>query len=435
MINFFKKNEITRIKKNIQGNLVRVSSLFLIQLFYLPLMIYIWGVEKTGYWFYLLAIPSLLSFWKLNFSEVSKQELIIRKNANKNEIYTISFLFTFITLLIFAVIYFTINIKYVNFFEIFKNVEIYKFNWILGLIFVSFSIDLITNNLLTISQYQGKIYPAQILGGIFSILEKILVPLVGYFTEYLLYAAICLVILKITRYLISNYIIKKYITKISLNFKNFNKNTVIHIFKKSTNFYFNDLSLILNVSGFIYFVGYFFTAEIVAMIAALQTMFRFLLLWVFSIFENVVRFEYANFYKNKKILDIVKLYKFQRNILYILLFFFFLGVYFFGSMLFDLWTNNAFIYNTNLINLVALDSIIFILGYNQILLLYSLNKLEKISLYALMVNILSFIFLFYFETFRVNFETIYYVLIFKGFLIFFINMISNFKFIKYLVKN
>ena len=123
MINFFKINELTRIKKNIQGNLVLTSSLVLIQFFHLPLMIYIWGIEKTGYWFYLLAIPSLLSFWKLNVSEASKQELIIKINANKNEIYTISFLFTFITLLIFAVIYFTINIKYINFFEIFVIVK------------------------------------------------------------------------------------------------------------------------------------------------------------------------------------------------------------------------------------------------------------------------------------------------------------------------
>ena len=97
MINFFNKNDIIRIKKNIGGNLVITSSFFLIQFFHIPLMLYIWGVDKTGYWFYLLAIPSLLSFWKINFSEASKQELIIKKNSNKNEIYTISFLFTFIT--------------------------------------------------------------------------------------------------------------------------------------------------------------------------------------------------------------------------------------------------------------------------------------------------------------------------------------------------
>ena len=434
MINFFKKYELTRIKKNIQGNLVLTSSLVLIQLFHLPMMIYIWGIEKTGYWFYLLAIPSILSFWKLSFSEASKQELIIKINANKNEIYTISFALTFITLLIFAIIYFTINIKFISFFEIFKDVEIYKFNWILGLIFASFSIDLITNNFLIISEHKGKIYSAQILVSIFSILEKIIIPLVGYFTEYLLYAAIFLLMLKITRYIISKYIINKFITKISLNLKNFNRKTVIDIFKKSTSFYFNDLSYILNVSGFIYFIGYFFTAEIVAMITAFQTMFRFTIVRVISIFENVVRYEYANFYKNKKFLDILKLYKLQRNIFYILIGFFLIGVYFFGKIVFDVWTGSVFIYSTNLVYLVVLDSIIFMIGYNQILLLYSLNKLKKISLYALIINVSSFIFLFSFDSLRINLETIYYVLILKGFLIFLINMISNFRFIKLLQK-
>ena len=111
-----------------------------------------------------------------------------------------------------------------------------------------------------------------------------------------------------------------------------------------------------------------------------------------------------------------------------------IGGYFFGRMFFDLWTGGVFNYSITLIYLVTLDCIIFMIGYNQILLLYSLNKLKKISLYALVINILSFIFLFYFETFRINLETIYYVLIFKGFLILLINMILNFRFIKFLQK-
>tara|TARA_B110000305_G_scaffold49699_1_gene53598 strand:- start:1883 stop:3214 length:1332 start_codon:yes stop_codon:yes gene_type:complete len=433
MINFLKNKDKIRITKNISGNSIRVFSLFLVQLFYLPMMFYLWGIEKTGYWLYLLAIPNLLSFWKLNFTEAAKQELIIKKNINRNEVYSISFLFCCLTILVFAIVYFTINFRFINSFEIFSNIEIYNFNWILILIFLSFSIDLFTNNFLTISQYTGKIYPSQIISSIFNILEKLIIPLIGFFTNQLFYAAICLLLLKIIQYVISKHIIKKYIINMSLNFKKFNKHIVLDIFKKSTSFFFNDLSSVINTSGFIYFIGYFFAVEVVAMIAALQTLFKFIMFWVTSIFDNVVRYEFANYYKKKKYINIVKLYKFQKKMLYFLLFTFLLVTYLLGQKFFNIWTNNSFNYDIIIIYLIALETVIFLLGYNQILLLYSLNKIKKISLYTLIINILSFAFLFSFEVMRVDLKTIYYVLLFKGSLIYFINMISNYRFQKFML--
>lgn len=433
MINFLENIKKSRIKKNISGNTLHVFCLFLIQLFHLPLMIYLWGIEKTGLWIYLLAIPNLLSFWKLNFSEASKQELILKKFLNKNEIYSISFLLTILTILFFAIIYFTVNLKFIHLFEIFRNIEINNYNWILILIFASFSIDLITNNFLTISQYTGKIYRTQILVSIFTVMEKIFIPFIGFFTEQLFYAAIYLLLVKMIKYSSSIYIMKKYTISLSLNFKNLNRNKINDIFKKSTSFYFNDLSNVINVSGFIYFIGYFFVAEVVTMITALQTLFKFLILWIYGIFDNVLRYEFANFYKNKQFLKIIKLYKYQKNLLYIILLLFFVMTYLVGKNIFDIWTGYIFIYKINLIYLVMIESIIFLLGYNQIILLYSLNRLKKISFYGLIINVLVLIILFSFESTRVNIETIYYVLIFKSLMILFINMIFNYKFTQLLL--
>ena len=198
-------------------------------------------------------------------------------------------------------------------------------------------------------------------------------------------------------------------------------------------FFFNDLSSVINTSGFIYFIGYFFAVEVVAMIAALQTLFKFIMFWVTSIFDNVVRYEFANYYKKKKYINIVKLYKFQKKMLYFLLFTFLLVTYLLGQKFFNIWTNNSFNYDIIIIYLIALETVIFLLGYNQILLLYSLNKIKKISLYTLIINILSFAFLFSFEVMRVDLKTIYYVLLFKGSLIYFINMISNYRFQKFML--
>ena len=169
------------------------------------------------------------------------------------------------------------------------------------------------------------------------------------------------------------------------------------------------------------------------MITALQTLFKFLILWIYGIFDNVLRYEFANFYKNKQFLKIIKLYKYQKNLLYIILLLFFVMTYLVGKNIFDIWTGYIFIYKINLIYLVMIESIIFLLGYNQIILLYSLNRLKKISFYGLIINVLVLIILFSFESTRVNIETIYYVLIFKSLMILFINIIFNYKFTQLLL--
>ena len=73
------KSDYKRIKKNIFGNgfnfLLTIGS----QLIYIPLMLLSWGVTSTGYWMFFITIPTILSFWKLDFSEASRQELTLNK--------------------------------------------------------------------------------------------------------------------------------------------------------------------------------------------------------------------------------------------------------------------------------------------------------------------------------------------------------------------
>ena len=73
------KSDYERIKKNIFGNgfnfLLTIGS----QLIYIPLMLLSWGVTNTGYWMFFITIPTILSFWKLDFSEASRQELTLNK--------------------------------------------------------------------------------------------------------------------------------------------------------------------------------------------------------------------------------------------------------------------------------------------------------------------------------------------------------------------
>ena len=119
------------------GNGFNFLLTILSQLFYIPIMLLSWGVTQTGYWIFFIAIPSMLSFWKLDFSEASRQELTLNKKKNPNVIYSISLIFTLLTVVIFGIVYFFINLNFLENFEVIKNHNITNLNIILILILVT----------------------------------------------------------------------------------------------------------------------------------------------------------------------------------------------------------------------------------------------------------------------------------------------------------
>jgi len=406
------KFNFERIKRNIFGNSFRFSSSIIIQVFYLPLMFYAWGSVNTGYWLFLIAAPQILSFWKINFSEAAKQELTLRNGKNESYLYTISLCLTFLVILFFGLIYFVINILFLEYFEIFKTTKVNYFYYIIIVIFFSFSLDLVSNNILTLSQYKGKIYKSEILISIFDSLEKITVGIIGLLTSELIIAAYSYLIIKILKLLTSKYLFK-------FNFKfyliNKNKKLLKNIFKKSLNVYYLNITNAINISGLIYIIGFFFTAEIVAMVSAIQTMFRFTIYSINRVFIDVLYFEFANYIKLRNVQKTLEIYKFQRFYFILFLILFGLFTIFCGEFIFNIWTNYNFTLFNNLILLITLDSIISIISYNNLLLARSLNKIDKISFKILFITIIMFSMILYFDYFKIDIEKIYILVILKNF--------------------
>ncbi len=406
------KFNFERIKRNIFGNSFRFSSSIIVQVFYLPLMFYAWGSVNTGYWLFLITAPQILSFWKINFSEAAKQELTLRNGKNESYLYTISLCLTFLVILFFGLIYFVINILFLEYFEIFKTTKVNYFYYIIIVIFFSFSLDLVSNNILTLSQYKGKIYKSEILIGIFDSLEKITVGIIGLLTSELIIAAYCYLIIKILKLLTSKYLFK-------FNFKfyliNKNKKLLKNIFKKSLNVYYLNITNVINISGLIYIIGFFFTAEIVAMVSAIQTMFRFTIYSINRVFIDVLYFEFANYIRLRNIQKTLKIYKFQRFYFTLFLILFGLFTIFCGEFIFNIWTNYNFTLFNNLILLITLDSIISIISYNNLILARSLNKIDKISFKILFITIIMFSIILYFGYFKIDIEQIYILVILKNF--------------------
>ena len=431
-ISFLNSNDKKRIKKNIYGNGFNFLLTILSQLFYIPIMLLSWGATQTGYWIFFIAIPSILSFWKLDFSEASRQELTLNKKKNPNVVYSISLIFTLLTVVIFGMIYFFINLNFLENFEAIKNHNITSLNIILILIFYGFSLELITNNHLILTQYKGKIYISEIIVGLYITLERILIPLIGFITINLLYAAIVYAIIKTLKFITVKFIINLSVN-FKLNFFKITKKEIINIFIKSKNIYYYNISNIINVSGFTYFIAYFFSPEIITLVNALQTMFKFLVLRINRVFIDVFSFEFGNFYSKKKYSNIVNAYNFQKRYVYIFLLSFLIIGYFIGPYIFNYWTIDKFTEFHSIIVLVILECIFTMLAYNEILLGMALNKLKKITFYALVINILSFGCLLFFENLRSDLNNIYYILILKSSFIYLMNKNYNLKLINNLL--
>jgi len=427
-MNIFFLNSVDRkrIAKNIFGQSFSVVNSIIIQLFFIPLMLLSWGLEYTGIWLFLISLPSAISFWKLSFSEACKQQLILDGENNKNKIYSISLILTLLVIIILGLFYFTVNLFFLDNFTIFKDTQIDYLNYILTLIFFSFSVDILNNNALIISQYKGKIYISNYIQNSFLLLGRLLVALCGFFTDKLILAALIVFIIMILKYFFTKYIFLQnniiFIFKASL----LKKSGIKKIFNKSLKFYYNDVSLILNTSGLTFILGTFFYAEVVTYITAANTLFRFLIIKLCGIITNIMSFEIPNFFKRKQIYKLISLLNLQKKIMYLFVILFFLTTLLIGDFIFDIWTLGKFNnYGNKIILLISLESIIYILAYNELILGMYLNKLSNITMWSLIITVISYISIIIYLNINMNIEGMFVFLIIKSLIIYILYLNFN----------
>ena len=89
-----------RILKNIFGQSSDLLTSIVIQLLFTPLMLITWGPKYTGIWLFITSLPSVISFWKLSFSEACRQQIILSGESSKNKIYSISLILTLLVIII-----------------------------------------------------------------------------------------------------------------------------------------------------------------------------------------------------------------------------------------------------------------------------------------------------------------------------------------------
>ena len=92
---FFGKLKIdNRIYKNLKGLIFEFFSRTTVQIFFFPLMFYIWGTEYTGIWIFLTSISAFAAVTNMDPGEFTRQHMILNYNnkIENQKIYSNSFL-------------------------------------------------------------------------------------------------------------------------------------------------------------------------------------------------------------------------------------------------------------------------------------------------------------------------------------------------------
>ena len=114
-----------RIYKNLKGLLLEFFSRTTIQIFFFPLMFYIWGTEYTGIWIFLTSITTFAALTNLNPDEFIRQHMILNfdNKIEKQKIYSNGFIIALINSLFFFLVVYFVNLIFLDKFTITENIN------------------------------------------------------------------------------------------------------------------------------------------------------------------------------------------------------------------------------------------------------------------------------------------------------------------------
>jgi len=390
-----------RIYKNLKGLLLEFFSRTTIQIFFFPLMFYIWGTEYTGIWIFLTSITTFAALTNLNADEFIRQHMILNfdNKIEKQKIYSNGFIIALINSLFFFLVVYFVNLIFLDKFTITENINFKDLKTFIFIIAFGSALSIISNYFLIKFEIEGKIFLKVNLINLFFILNRVVPLLVGLYSKdfnNIFYAYIGLQIIQLIIFL---YWSKK--VKIFFNYSDVSIRYLKKIIKNSLRYYLINLKGLLSVSGLNYIIGFFFNAEIISIYNAINVMFKWFYVRIIGMVHTITTYEIARFSKIIKKIKIlnkridISAYVFG-SILIIISFTF-------GKLIFNEWTLYRFENFNNLkvlIYLITIEAIFYVLCSNELIYLKAINKirivaeiniiLESVSLIIIFISLLKF---------------------------------------------
>ena len=398
----FSKYKINnRIYKNLKGLLLEFFSRTTIQIFFFPLMFYIWGTEYTGIWIFLTSITTFAALTNLNPDEFIRQHMILNfdNKIEKQKIYSNGFIIALINSLFFFLVVYFVNLIFLDKFTITENINFKDLKTFIFIIAFGSALTIISNYFLIKFEIEGKIFLKVNLTNLFFILNRVVPLLVGLYSNdfnNIFYAYIGLQIIQLIIFL---YWSKK--VKIFFNYSDVSIGYLKKIIKNSLRYYLINLKGLLSVSGLNYIIGFFFNAEIISIYNAINVMFKWFYVRIIGIVHTITTYEIARF---SKIIKKIKILNKRIDIsAYVFGLILIIISFTFGKLIFNEWTLYRFENFDNLkvlIYLITIEAILYVLCSNELIYLKAINKirivaeiniiLESVSLIIIFISLLKF---------------------------------------------
>lgn len=398
----FSKYKINnRIYKNLKGLLLEFFSRTTIQIFFFPLMFYIWGTEYTGIWIFLTSITTFAALTNLNPDEFIRQHMILNfdNKIEKQKIYSNGFIIALINSLFFFLVVYFVNLIFLDKFTITENINFKDLKTFIFIIAFGSALSIISNYFLIKFEIEGRIFLKVNLINLFFILNRVVPLLVGLYSNdfnNIFYAYIGLQIIQLIIFL---YWSKK--VKIFFNYSDVSIGYLKKIIKNSLRYYLINLKGLLSVSGLNYIIGFFFNAEIISIYNAINVMFKWFYVRIIGIVHTITTYEIARF---SKIIKKIKILNKRIDIsAYVFGLILIIISFTFGKLIFNEWTLYRFENFDNLkvlIYLITIEAILYVLCSNELIYLKAINKirivaeiniiLESVSLIIIFISLLKF---------------------------------------------
>lgn len=414
-------SQINRVFKNISSQITLNFINTLSQLIFPPLMIIIFGIEKFGFWIFLLSIPSLIGFF--NISEAARIEMSINYNKKKkSEVQKIfinsNFLTSFITLL-----FVFISLIFLKFYHLDnKFIEEIDFKFLIFFIFTSFYLNFLFSILRNGILYKGILYIDTYIQSFFDIFSKVLILILGFYTQNLLYAGLALFVSNVIQSCVLYYFFTINNENLKLfSLKLFSKKEIFRILKLSIPHYISTLNVLLKNSVLIILLGSFFNYQLVGFVSTLKTLFYFLPIKFLDVIGKSFNYELTKFYSEGKKILLKKLFvKLMKFISFIIILYLFLSLTL-GKIIYEIWTNYSYEFNNLVYILLIFETSLFISSYYVKIIQIYINKFFNLSIIELLVNLTVIIISYLSFLNGINFTIIFVLNLVASFILMFYN--------------
>ena len=414
-------SQINRVFKNISSQITLNFINTLSQLIFPPLMIIIFGIEKFGFWIFLLSIPSLIGFF--NISEAARIEMSINYNKKrKSEVQKIfinsNFLTSFITLL-----FVFISLIFLKFYHLDnKFIEEIDFKFLIFFIFTSFYLNFLFSILRNGILYKGILYIDTYIQSFFDIFSKVLILILGFYTQNLLYAGLALFVSNVIQSCVLYYFFTINNENLKLfSLKLFSKKEIFRILKLSIPHYISTLNVLLKNSVLIILLGSFFNYQLVGFVSTLKTLFYFLPIKFLDVIGKSFNYELTKFYSEGRKILLKKLFvKLIKFISFMIIVYLFLSLTL-GKIIYEMWTNYSYEFNNLVYILLIFETSLFISSYYVKIIQIYINKFFNLSIIELLVNLTVIIISYLSFLNGINFTIIFVLNLVASFILMFYN--------------